>query len=90
MTASAPLIQIRSVYRTEWENLAFSIESGSCQWTLRVEDSKSHHLLYTAQRGGAAAARVAAAEYGIFSVLGAASQVTPEGLASTLPWRRHI
>ncbi len=90
MAAYAPLIQIRTVYRTEWENLAFSIESGTCQWTLRVEDAKSHNLLYKAQRVGSAAAQVAAAEYGIFSVQGAGSRLTPEVLASTLPWRRHI
>jgi hypothetical protein len=90
MAAYAPLIQIRSVYSAEWENLAFSVESGPSQWTLRVEERATRRLLYTALRGGVAAAQVAAAEYGIFSLPGASSRLNPERLASALPWRRHL
>jgi hypothetical protein len=84
MAGCSPLRQIRSVDSTEWESLAFSVESGASRWTLRVEETATRRLLYTAQRPGVAAAQVAAAEYGIFSVLGAGSRITPERLASAL------
>jgi hypothetical protein len=90
MTAWTPLVQIRSVYRAEWQDLAFSVESGSDECTLRVEEIGTHRLLYTARRGRVAAAQAAAVEFGVFRVLGAASGVSPEVLASTLSWRRHI
>uniref|UniRef100_Q024Z4 Uncharacterized protein n=1 Tax=Solibacter usitatus (strain Ellin6076) TaxID=234267 RepID=Q024Z4_SOLUE len=90
MTACIPLVQIRSMYRTEWQDLAFSVESGSDECTLRVEEIVTHRLLYTARRGRVAAAQAAAAEFGIFRVLGPASGVSPEVLASTLAWRRQI
>jgi hypothetical protein len=89
MPACSPLIQIRSVYRTEWENLAFSVESGCDEWTLRVEETGTRNVLYTAHRGGAAAAQLAAAEFGISRVLGFASRVSPQQLAGNLSWRVH-
>jgi hypothetical protein len=90
MTAGITLVQIRSIYSTEWQNLAFSVESGSDECTLRVEESGTHRVLYTARRARVAAAQAAAAEFGIFRVLGPSSGVSPERLASTLAWRRHI
>jgi hypothetical protein len=88
MTTCTPLIQIRSVFRAEWESLAFSVESGSDEWTLRVEESTTHRVLYTARRAAAAAAKVAAAEYGISLVQGFASRITPQNLARDLSWQR--
>lgn len=88
MTARTPLVQIRSVFRAEWESLTFSVESGSDEWTLRVEEATTRRLLYTARRGAAAAAKVAAAEYGISLVLGFASSITPQTLARDLSWQR--
>ncbi|HEY1493239.1 MAG TPA: hypothetical protein VGF49_01795 [Candidatus Solibacter sp.] len=90
MTAGTTLVQIRSVFCTEWQNLAFSVESGSDECTLRVEEIATHRTLYAARRGRVAAAQAAAVEFGIFHVLGPASGMSPEVLASTLFWRRHI
>ena len=81
-----PLIQIRRGFRAEWKDMAFVIEGVTSQWTLRVEDL-ARRTLYTAERGAVGAARVAAAEYGIFRALGPASPVTPEHLAAELSWR---
>jgi hypothetical protein len=89
MTLHEPLVQIRSVYRTEWQNLAFSVESGCGEWTLRVEDTSSHRLLYTARRGCASAAQVAAADYGISHTLGFSAPLSPARLAADLPWRQQ-
>lgn len=86
-TPNTPLLQIRRGYRTRWNNLAFSVESDSSQWTLRVQDSSQ--TLYTAQRGGARAAQVAAAEFAIFRVLGPASPLRPDRLAQELKWQEY-
>jgi hypothetical protein len=86
---AACLVQIRTGFAAEWNQLGFSVESGAGEWTLRVEDTASHCILYAAQRAAASAARIAAAEYAIFRVLGPAGTVTPERLADTLPWRQY-
>jgi hypothetical protein len=85
--AATPLLQIRRGYRTQWNNLSFSVEAGSNQWTLRVQDAARRETLYAAYRGGARAAQVAAAEFAIFRVLGHESQVSPDCLANELKWQ---
>ena len=82
----APLFQIRRGYRARWSNLAFSVETGSGDWTLRVQDA-ANETLYTAHRGGSRAAQVAAAEFAIFRVLGPQSRVSPDRLAQELTWQ---
>jgi len=81
------LQQIRRGYRARWNELAISIETDSSQWTLCVQDSSQ--TLYTALRGGARAAQVAAAEYAIFRILGPASTVRPDRLAQELKWQEY-
>ena len=83
------LFQIRRGFRTRWSGMAFSVESDSDQWTLRVEDSGDHRMLYIAHRGGARAAQVAAAEFAIFRALGPDSRVSPDGLARELKWQEY-
>ncbi|MBZ5579594.1 MAG: hypothetical protein LAP40_23795 [Acidobacteriia bacterium] len=86
---SALLLQIRRGYRTRWNNLAFSVETDSSQWTLRVQEPGKSQPLYTAHRGGAHAAQVAAAEFAIFLRLGPASSVRPDRLAQELTWQEY-
>jgi hypothetical protein len=85
----ATLFQIRRGLRARWSDLAFSIESDSGDWTLRVQDPAHRETLYTAHRGGARAAQVAAAEFAIFRVLGPQSRVTPDRLAQELVWQEY-
>ena len=83
------LFQIRHGYHTRWNDLAFSVENNSGDWTLRVQDPARSATLYTAHRGGARAAQVAALEFAIFFVLGAASRVSPDRLATELTWQEY-
>jgi hypothetical protein len=88
-TAAAPLLQIRRGYRTRWNNLAISVETDSSQWTLRVQDCGNSRTLYTAYRGGAVAAQVAAAEFAICRVFGPSSAARPDRLANELNWQEY-
>ena len=85
----APLFQIRRGYRARWNNLALSLETGSGDWVLRVQDATRRETLYTAHRGGVRAAQQAAAEFAIFRVLGPASPLSPDRLAEELPWQEY-
>ena len=85
----ATLFQIRHGYRARWNDLAFSVESTSGDWTLQVQDSGKRETLYTAHRGEAHAAQVAAADFAIFRVLGPASRVSPDRLAEELKWQEY-
>src|SRR5436305_652632 len=87
--ASAELFQIRQGYRARWNALLFSVEADSCDWTLRVQDFAKGETLYTAHRGAARAAQVAAADYAIFRVLGPESRVSPDRLAKELNWQPY-
>jgi hypothetical protein len=59
---------------------------GSC---IRVQDSARRETLYTAHRGGARAAQLAAAEFAIFRVLDPESRVSPDRLAKELKWQEY-
>ena len=83
------LFQIRHGYRARWNELAFSVEDHSGDWTLRVQDPARSRTLYTAHRGGARAAQVAAIEFAIFWLLGAASRLNPDRLARELTWQEY-
>ncbi|HUB80064.1 MAG TPA: hypothetical protein VMB03_14765 [Bryobacteraceae bacterium] len=83
-----PILQIRHGYRARWNDLAFQVENDNSGWALRVLDSAKHEL-YRAHRIGPQAARVAAAEYAIFRVLGPASAVQADCLASELNWQPY-
>lgn len=87
--APSQLFQIRHGYRARWNELSVSVEDNSGDWTLRVQDSARSRTLYTAHRGAARAAQVAALEFAIFSVLGAASRVSPDRLAKELNWQEY-
>ena len=87
--SAATLFQIRQGYCSRWNDLTFSIETASGDWTLRVQDSARNETLYTAHRREMEAAKIAAAEFGIFQVLGVGSQVSPNELASELNWQRY-
>ena len=69
--------------------MAFSVETDSSQWILRVQDCEEHQTLYMAHRGGAGAAQVAAAEFAIFRALGPASTVSPATLAKEWKWQEY-
>jgi hypothetical protein len=88
-TTGPQLFQIRHGYRTRWNDLAFSVEDNSGDWTLRVQDSAANRTLYTAHRGGVRAAQLAAIEFAIFCVLGAASRLSPDRLAQELTWQEN-
>ena len=87
--AKAQLFQIRHGYRAKWNNLAVIVETDSSDWTLRVHDPARSATLYTGHRGGARAAQVAALEFAIFFVLGAASRLSPDTLAKELTWQEY-
>jgi hypothetical protein len=61
----AQLFQIHRGYRARWNNLAFTVETDSSGWALRIQDSTQSEMLYTAHRAGPQAAQLAAAEYAI-------------------------
>lgn len=87
--APAPLFQIRQGYRAGWSELTFSVEADSGDWTLRVQNAGRTQTLYTAHRGAARAAMVAAVEFAIFLVLGPQSRVSPDRLATELTWQSY-
>lgn len=82
------LFQIRRGYRARWNDLAFTVESDSGDWMLSIQDSV-RETLYTAHRAGPRAAQVAAAEFAIFRVLGPASAMSADRLASELKWQEY-
>lgn len=86
--APAPLFHIRRGYRARWNDLAVSVESDAHGWTLRVH-SVAGELLYMAYRGAAMTAKVAAAEFAIFHVLGCGSRLNPNRLAEQLNWQEY-
>ena len=83
------LFEIRRGYRAEWNGLTFSVESDSSDWTLRVQDFTNSRILYTARRSQAGAAKLMAAEFAVFSVLGSGSPLSPDRLANDLKWREY-
>jgi hypothetical protein len=83
------LLQIRHGYRARWNRLSLAVETDTDQWTLRVEDAVGSETLYMAQRSGARAAQVAAAEFALFRELGFDSRMSPEGLAGELKWQEY-
>jgi hypothetical protein len=85
----AVLIQIQRGYRAQWNNLALSVEQDSSQWMLHVRDAARDETLYTAYRGGARAAQVAAAEFAISQVHGFDSRIVPDRLARELNWQEY-
>jgi len=87
--APAPLFQIRQGYSARWSELTFSVESDSGDWTLRVQNAGRTKTLYTAHRGAARAAMVAAVEFAIFLVLGPQSRTNPDRLAAELNWQSY-
>jgi len=89
MTASEALCQIRRGYQARWRDLAFFVEGGAHQWTLRVDRVPDHQPLYRGERSGVRAARVAAVEFGIFRELGPDSALIPAQLANELNWQEY-
>ena len=85
---SAALCQIRQGFRANWQDLCFSVECGAQAWTAQVEDTSGTNL-YTAQRSGPAAARLAAMEFAIFRVLGTGSTETPQKLSQQMKWAAY-
>ena len=61
------LIQIRQGYRATCNDLTLLVVSDDRQWTLRVQESSSRRLLYTAGRANRAAAQSAGLEFAQFS-----------------------
>ena len=85
----AALLQIKSGLRARWNAIDFQVEADAGQWTVRVRNSASSEILYTAHRGGSRAAQSAAVEFAIFRVLGCDSRVRPEQLAKELTWQEY-
>jgi len=65
------------------------VETDSSDWTLRVQDASQTETLYTAHRGAARAAQVAAVDFAIFRVLGPQSRLSPDRLANELNWQSY-
>jgi hypothetical protein len=84
----APLLQIRRGYRSCWNTVEFQVEADAGQWTLRVKNSVSSEILYTAYRGGSRAAQSAAAEFAAFRI-GGDGRTSPEQLAKSLKWQEY-
>jgi hypothetical protein len=84
----APLFQIKRGYRARWNEIDFSVESESDQWTLRVENTISKETLYLAHRGGSHAAQSAAADFASFR-LACGSQSSPAQMAKELTWQAY-
>lgn len=84
----APLLQIRRGYQARWNDLAFTVETDSSGWALRILDSARQEI-YTAHRIGPQAAQLAAAEYAIVRVLGPASAVNADRLVKELTWQAY-
>lgn len=82
-----PLFEIRRSFRARWNRLGFSVSVDSGRWTLVVEDAETRNTLHTGLRAGARAAQVAAAEFGIFWVLGPECRMIPERLVQELHWQ---
>jgi hypothetical protein len=86
--APAPLLQIRRGYSARWNDLALNVETDSSGWSARIQDSAARDL-YQAHRIGPQAAQIAAAEYAIFRVFGAASSLNADRLARELNWQAY-
>ena len=86
--APAPLLQIKRGYRARWNAIEFQVEADSGQWTLRVKNSTSSEILYTAHRGGSRAAQSAAADFAVFRI-GCDSRTSSEQLAKSLTWQEY-
>jgi hypothetical protein len=84
----ARLLQIRHRYQARWRALKLSVTMDTDDWILVVQDWDTRNTLYTGHRAGPRAARIAAAEFAIFSVLGPGSPVIPERLAEELNWQQ--
>lgn len=61
------LVQIRQGFRATWNELTLLVESDNRLWTLRVQESGSRRVLYTAGRANRAAAQSAGLEFAQFS-----------------------
>lgn len=85
--AQAPLFQIQQSFGDRWNGLALSVQMDFGQWMCNVRDEASNQTIYTAYRGGANAAKLAAAEFAILKVLGFESAMSPGSLAQSLQWR---
>jgi hypothetical protein len=85
----APLFEIRHGYRSEWNGLAFSVESNSGDWMLRVGEVAKMETLYTARRAQAHAAQLMAAEFAAFRLPGGDQWISPDRLAKELKWQEY-
>ena len=85
--APAPLFQIQQSYGTRWNGLALSVQTDFSQWMFNVRDEARNQTIYTAYRGSASAAKLAAAEFAILKVFGFESPMNPGSLAQSLQWQ---
>ena len=82
----APLYQIQQSYGAHWNGLALSIQTDLIQWKFSVRDEAHNQTIYSAFRGSASAAKVAAADFAILKVFGFESALSPGSLAQSLEW----
>jgi hypothetical protein len=85
----APLIQIRRGYATAYCDLRLSVETDAGGWKAQVRDGHRGPTLYSAQRCSLSAAKVAAAEFAVFSTAGVTSSTSPEATAKFLRWNEY-
>ena len=82
----APLVQIRRGYATDYCGLRLSAESDADGWRAQVVSEGGR--LYAARRCSLGAAKIAAAEFALWSA-GMAAKSTPETMARHLSWREY-
>src|SRR5690348_10224429 len=82
----ATLIQIRRGYVTDCSGLHLSVETDAEGWKAEVRDRKGGSTLYAAKRCSAVAAKVAAAEFALWSGT-AMHERTAEVVSNHLAWR---
>ncbi len=83
------LFQIRQGFRARWNDLLFSVERESDEWSFQVQDSATGRSRYSGHRSSLKAAQAAAAEFAWFQGTFFAEGQNPEKLAQRLEWKGY-
>jgi len=88
-TPPVSLIQIQRGYRTACCDLRLSVETDAKGWNAQVRDGSDGRTVYSAHRCSLGAAKIAATEFAVFRLAGAAWRKSPEALAQHLRWNEY-
>jgi hypothetical protein len=58
-------------------------------WKAQVRDRNDGRMVYSTSRCSLGAAKIAAAEFAVFRMAGAADRTSPETMAQHLSWNEH-